>query len=115
MYTYDKKGNEIEYCTFDRDSILNNKITKVYDKKGNIIETCEYVKSELTRKQSTKYDTKGRMIEFYYFVKEKGYVIYPGKLTDVDTFRIGNIGEIYEEDIHLLCDIIEQYMGVLVK
>lgn len=53
--------------------------------------------------------------EFYYFVKEKGYVIYPGKLTDVDTFRIGNIGEIYEEDIHLLCDIIEQYMGVLVK
>jgi 2-aminoethylphosphonate-pyruvate transaminase len=42
-------------------------------------------------------------------------VIYPGKLTDADTFRIGNIGEIYEEDIQELCTIIEEYMGVLTK
>ncbi len=53
--------------------------------------------------------------EFYRFVKERGYVIYPGKLTDADTFRIGNIGEIYEEDIKDLCDIIENYMGVMAK
>ncbi|PEL09886.1 2-aminoethylphosphonate--pyruvate transaminase [Bacillus sp. AFS017336] len=52
---------------------------------------------------------------FYYFIKEKGYVIYPGKLTDADTFRVGNIGEIYEEDIQSLCNIIEEYMGVLTK
>ncbi|MFC7679142.1 2-aminoethylphosphonate--pyruvate transaminase [Paenibacillus sp. GCM10028914] len=51
--------------------------------------------------------------DFYAYVKERGYVIYPGKLTDVDTFRIGNIGEIYEEDINTLCTIIEQYMGVV--
>jgi 2-aminoethylphosphonate-pyruvate transaminase len=51
---------------------------------------------------------------FYTFVKERGYVIYPGKLTDADTFRIGNIGEIYEEDIQELCDIIENYLGVTV-
>ena len=38
-------------------------------------------------------------------------MIYPGKLTDVDTFRIGNIGEIYERDIEQLCHIIEEYMG----
>ncbi|MFS0594016.1 2-aminoethylphosphonate--pyruvate transaminase [Cytobacillus horneckiae] len=49
---------------------------------------------------------------FYHFVKEKGFVIYPGKLTDADTFRIGNIGEIDEEDISDLCNIIEDYMGV---
>ncbi|MDM5225939.1 2-aminoethylphosphonate--pyruvate transaminase [Cytobacillus sp. NJ13] len=53
--------------------------------------------------------------EFYRFVKERGYVIYPGKLTDADTFRIGNIGEIYEEDINGLCAIIENYMGVMAK
>ena len=53
--------------------------------------------------------------DFYSFVKERGYVIYPGKLTDADTFRIGNIGEIYEEDIQELCTIIEEYMGVLTK
>ena len=52
---------------------------------------------------------------FYEYVKEKGYVLYPGKLTDMDTFRIGNIGEIYEEDIHELCNIIEEYMGVKSK
>lgn len=49
---------------------------------------------------------------FYAYIKERGYVIYPGKLTDVDTFRIGNIGEIYEQDIEQLCHIIEGYMGV---
>jgi 2-aminoethylphosphonate-pyruvate transaminase len=48
--------------------------------------------------------------QFYAYVKERGYVIYPGKLTDVDTFRIGNIGEIYVEDIRELCTIIEEYM-----
>ncbi|MGG7147490.1 2-aminoethylphosphonate--pyruvate transaminase [Clostridium butyricum] len=48
--------------------------------------------------------------EFYSFIKERGFVIYPGKLTDVDTFRIGNIGEIYEEDINKLCEIIEEYV-----
>lgn len=50
--------------------------------------------------------------DFYEYVKTKGYVLYPGKLTDIDTFRIGNIGEIYEEDIQELCTIIEEYMGV---
>lgn len=49
--------------------------------------------------------------DFYEYVKEKGYVLYPGKLTEHDTFRIGNIGEIYEEDIQSLCNIIEAYMG----
>jgi 2-aminoethylphosphonate-pyruvate transaminase len=48
--------------------------------------------------------------EFYSFIKERGFVIYPGKLTDIDTFRIGNIGEIYEEDINKLCEIIEEYV-----
>ncbi len=49
---------------------------------------------------------------FYTFVKERGYVLYPGKLTDENTFRIGNIGEIYKDDIEDLCNIIEAYMGV---
>lgn len=47
--------------------------------------------------------------EMYKFVKERGYAIYPGKLTDVDTFRIGNIGEIYEEDIQKLAQIFQEF------
>ncbi|WP_067730931.1 2-aminoethylphosphonate--pyruvate transaminase [Oceanobacillus damuensis] len=53
--------------------------------------------------------------DFYDYVKDRGFVLYPGKLTDVNTFRIGNIGEIYEEDIQTLCNVIEKYMGVTVK
>ena len=47
--------------------------------------------------------------DFYRYVKERGFVLYPGKLTDIDTFRIGNIGEIYEADIRELCGIIAGY------
>ena len=49
--------------------------------------------------------------EMYGFIKERGYAIYPGKVTDADTFRIGNIGEIYEEDILRLCDIFEEFFA----
>lgn len=47
--------------------------------------------------------------EMYDYIKERGYAIYPGKVTDANTFRIGNIGEIYKEDIEKVSDIIEQY------
>lgn len=47
--------------------------------------------------------------EMYEFIKERGYAIYPGKVTDADTFRIGNIGEIYLEDIELLCGIFKEF------
>jgi len=36
---------------------------------------------------------------FYNGVREKGYVIYPGKLTVADTFRIGCIGRIGKQQI----------------
>lgn len=47
--------------------------------------------------------------DMYEYVKERGYAIYPGKVTDADTFRLGNIGEIYLEDIDKVCDIFEEY------
>lgn len=47
--------------------------------------------------------------EMYHFIKERGYAIYPGKVTEADTFRIGNIGEIYEEDILKLVDIFREF------
>ena len=35
---------------------------------------------------------------FYLALKSKGFVIYPGKISKADTFRIGNIGDVYPED-----------------
>lgn len=48
--------------------------------------------------------------EMYKYIKDRGYAIYPGKVTDADTFRIGNIGEIYKEDIEKLTAIIGQFL-----
>ena len=55
-------------------------------------------------------DTDFDFAQMYRFIKERGYAIYPGKLTDKDTFRIGTIGEIYEEDILRLTQIMKEYM-----
>ena len=35
-------------------------------------------------------------------LNERGYVIYPGKVTDADCFRIGNIGRLFGEDMDAL-------------
>lgn len=43
---------------------------------------------------------------FYTLLKEKGFVIYPGKISDADTFRIGNIGNIFPEDMERLLEAI---------
>lgn len=55
----------------------------------------------------------GRVIpfaDFYAYIKARGYAIYPGKLTDADTFRLGNIGEIYAEDIEAIAGAIADYL-----
>ncbi|WP_411328706.1 2-aminoethylphosphonate--pyruvate transaminase [Anaerofustis stercorihominis] len=48
--------------------------------------------------------------EMYSYIKQRGYAIYPGKIENINSFRIGNIGEIYEEDIIKLCDIIDEFL-----
>jgi len=45
--------------------------------------------------------------EFYNSLNEKGFVIYPGKLTKADCFRIGNIGQLYKKDVEALLQTIE--------
>jgi len=46
--------------------------------------------------------------EFYERLNEKGYVIYPGKVSDANCFRIGNIGRIFEPDVRALLAAIRQ-------
>jgi 2-aminoethylphosphonate-pyruvate transaminase len=49
-----------------------------------------------------------RFSRFYKNLKAEGYVIYPGKVTDMDTFRIGNIGHVYPSDIRRLLKAVER-------
>jgi len=47
---------------------------------------------------------------FYQNLKERGFVIYPGKVTSAETFRIGNIGHVFPEDMHRLIKMVEASM-----
>lgn len=48
--------------------------------------------------------------QMYAYIKERGYAIYPGKVTEAETFRIGNIGEIYKEDIEKVVALIKEFL-----
>lgn len=44
---------------------------------------------------------------FYEKLKAKGFVIYPGKISDANTFRIGNIGDVFPLDMEALIQAIK--------
>jgi len=60
-------------------------------------------------------DPKFHFQEFYDRLKDRGYVIYPGKLTVADSFRIGCIGRLYPDHMRgalaAIRDILDE-MGV---
>jgi 2-aminoethylphosphonate-pyruvate transaminase len=45
---------------------------------------------------------------FYRELKHLGFVIYPGKVTSADTFRIGNIGHIRPADVTRLLEAVQR-------
>ncbi|HNR34359.1 MAG TPA: 2-aminoethylphosphonate--pyruvate transaminase [Candidatus Hydrogenedentes bacterium] len=49
--------------------------------------------------------------EFYRRLNERDYVIYPGKVSNADCFRIGHIGRIFEADIRALLAAIRETMA----
>lgn len=51
--------------------------------------------------------------QFYRSLAEKGMIIYPGKISQVDCFRIGSIGRIVPGDIRALLAAIDQTMQEL--
>ncbi len=46
--------------------------------------------------------------EFYGKLKARRFVIYPGKVTNADTFRIGTIGNVHPADIDQLLSVIAE-------
>jgi 2-aminoethylphosphonate-pyruvate transaminase len=53
--------------------------------------------------------------EFYRRVRERGFILYPGKLTAVDTFRVGCIGaigsDVMRQAVRAVADVLRE-MGV---
>lgn len=50
---------------------------------------------------------------FYSRLSDVGMVIYPGKLTRVDCFRLGNIGELFEADVRTLLEGVENVLNAM--
>ena len=48
---------------------------------------------------------------FYDGLRQRGYVIYPGKLTVADSFRIGCIGHVFETDIRGALAAVEEVLN----
>lgn len=52
---------------------------------------------------------------FYDELKSRGFIIYPGKLTEAESFRIGTIGQVNEQVMNALLDAVKaslEAMGV---
>lgn len=58
---------------------------------------------------STNYDFD----EFHDYVKNFGFTIYPGKLGNIGTFRIANMGDIEPEEMNNFIKILKQYMKMI--
>jgi 2-aminoethylphosphonate-pyruvate transaminase len=48
--------------------------------------------------------------EFHGYLKEKGFVIYPGKVSSKKTFRISNIGNININNVKEFIEIVKKYL-----
>lgn len=49
--------------------------------------------------------------DFYNKLNDLGFVIYPGKLSKADAFRIGNIGQIFPEDVKALIIAVKEVLN----
>ncbi len=47
----------------------------------------------------------------YTALKARGFIIYPGKLTETPTFRLGNIGDVYPSDMRVLVNAMGKYLA----
>jgi 2-aminoethylphosphonate-pyruvate transaminase len=49
---------------------------------------------------------------FYKFLNERGFVIYPGKVANVEGFRIGSIGRLSTADVNGLLSAVEAFQSL---
>jgi 2-aminoethylphosphonate-pyruvate transaminase len=56
---------------------------------------------------------KNKFKQFYNHLSKKGFLIYPGKLSKKDTFRIGCIGNLNKENFKELIEAIKQTLKIM--
>ena len=53
-------------------------------------------------------DPRFTFASFYDALKARGFVLYPGKVSSADTFRIGTIGHVFPDDVRRLLECVGQ-------
>lgn len=65
---------------------------------------CGHIITSFLYPEDTNFDFN----TFYDKLNDRGYVIYPGKVSNADCFRIGNIGRIFTSDVSALLGAVQQ-------
>ena len=77
----------------------------------------EYVDPEIQGYIITSFrypeDPNFQFEKFYDLLNESGFVIYPGKVSDAECFRIGNIGRIDKSDVEALLEAISNVLETM--
>jgi len=47
---------------------------------------------------------------FYNRLKAHNFIIYPGKLTEAESFRLGHIGQLYDEQVEQLLEAVSKVL-----
>jgi 2-aminoethylphosphonate-pyruvate transaminase len=85
---------------------------KVLDEGMEELGFKEYIKPEIQGHIITSFlypdDPNFNFETFYEKLNQRGFVIYPGKLSKASAFRIGNIGHIFSEDVQQLLLAIKE-------
>jgi 2-aminoethylphosphonate-pyruvate transaminase len=89
--------------------ILINKMQKI----GIEPVVPEEYQSKLITAFNPPLDDKYSFDEINKYLESNGFIIYPGKINEMDTFRISNIGEIKEYEIKALVNQIEEFFQTL--
>ncbi len=70
----------------------------------------EKVHSKILTSFFYKDDSRFSFEELHSFFYERGVTIYPGKVSDIDSFRISNIGDLTLEDIDTFLNLMKEYL-----
>ena len=87
---------------------------KILDKGMEELGFKEYISKEIQGHIITSFlypeDSHFNFENFYEKLNQRGFVIYPGKLSKASAFRIGNIGHIFPEDVGQLVVAINEVL-----
>jgi aspartate aminotransferase-like enzyme len=104
-----------DYCTWDADyhvivADIRRQFVHLVDVSS--ASKCIHQSPIITSFLSTP-DRRFEFSDFYAMMKARRFVLYPGRVSDASTFRIGTIGHVFPADIRLPIDAVRDVVAHL--